>query len=74
MTKSTNSGYVYRTDGTRVPFNITAETPGRYYGLFGHNGLVKMHCVAHLDENLLPLQLDISEMQPLQPDLFGDNR
>ncbi len=73
MTKSTNSGFVYLTDGTRVYFKITAENPGLYYGLFAHNGLVKMHCVAHLDENLRPLRLDISEMLPLQPDLFGDN-
>ncbi len=69
MTKSTNSGYVYLTDGTRVFFRLVAEHPENYYNLFSHSGLVRMCCIAHLDENLKVTQLDVSEITPLQPNL-----
>lgn len=73
MTKSTNSGYAILTDGTRVYFKLVCPSPERFYGLFGHPGMVKIYCVAHLDENLKPTQLDVSEIMPLQIELFADS-
>lgn len=69
MTKSTNSGHIYLSDGNRVYYKLKAEKPSDYYGLFGHSGLVKVRCVAKMDENLRPTELEIFEMIPLQPNL-----
>ena len=69
MVKSTNSGHIYLSDGSRVHYTIKAERPTDYYGLFGHNGLVKIRCIAHMDENLRPTELEVFEMIPLQPSL-----
>ncbi len=72
MTKTTKGGFVYLNDGTRVSFHLVGEHPERFYSLFGHNGLVKMLCVANMDENLRPTSLDVYDIQRLQPDLFPE--
>jgi hypothetical protein len=66
MTKSTNSGHIYLSDGNRVHYRIKAERPSDFYGLFGHVGLVRVRCIAKMDENLRPTELEIFEMVPLQ--------
>lgn len=70
MVKSTNTGHIYLNNGSRVHFSIKAESPSDYYQIFSHRGLVKVRCVAHLDESLNPTHLDVLEMIPIQPDLF----
>jgi hypothetical protein len=73
MTKSTNTGYLYLADGSRVHFRIKSDNPSELYDLFAHRGLVRLRGVAHMDENLRPTELDVFEMIPLQPTLpFGD--
>ena len=69
MTKSTNSGHIYLSDGSRVHYKLKADKPSDYYGLFGHSGLVRVRCIAKMDENLRPTELEIFEMVPLQPSL-----
>lgn len=71
MTKSTNSGYMYLNDGSRVHFKLKGDNPSLYYGLFGHEGLVRVRCVAHVDDSFRPTELDVYEMIPLQLSLFG---
>lgn len=73
MTKSSNSGHIYLSDGNRVHYKIKADSPSTYYGLFGHSGLVKVRCVAKMDENLRPTELEIFEMVPLQSKLPFDD-
>ena len=70
MVKSTNTGHIYLNDGNRVHFSIKAKTPADYYQIFSHRGLVKVRCVAHMDESLNPTHLDVFEMIPIQPNLF----
>jgi hypothetical protein len=69
MTKSTNGGFVYLNDGTRVSFHVVCDQPEQYWHLFSHRGMVKMRAVAYMDENLKPTSLDVYEMIPMQPDL-----
>jgi hypothetical protein len=66
MTKSTNSGHIYLNDGSRVYFKLKTDSPGAYYNLFGHNGPVKVRCIAHMDESFRPTSLDVFEIIPLQ--------
>jgi hypothetical protein len=70
MTKSTNSGYIYLADGTRVYYKIKGEKPDRFYWLFSHGGPVKVRCVANLDDSLKPTSLDVFEMVAMQEPLF----
>ncbi len=70
MTKSSNSGHIYLSDGTRVHYKIKGERPERFYPLFSHGGNVRVKCVANLDDSLKPTRLDMYDMSLMQPTLF----
>ena len=70
LTKSTNRGYFFLTDGTRVSYEIKAENPEVLYPHFIYKGLVKVKAVVQLDENLKPTQIDIYDVQRLQQALY----
>ena len=72
MTKSTNSGHIYLQDGTRVHYRLVNEHPEQFYGVFQHSGPVKIRCIAQLDENLRPTNLEVREIVPLQRTLAFD--
>lgn len=69
LTKTTNRGFFNLKDGRRVSYVFAVENPEELYQYFLHKGPVEIECAAHLDENLLPTQLDIYSVTPLQPDL-----
>lgn len=72
LTKTTNRGSLYLNDGTRVPYRLSGDKPEDMYKFFIHKGAVKVRCVASLDENLKPTQIDISEIMPLQGSMFEE--
>ena len=72
LTKSTNSGWLLLTDGTRVFYNYKGDDKELIYELFGTcHGLVRVQCVAHMDKNLKIISLDVSKMERIQGSLFG---
>ncbi len=72
LTKSTNKGFLNLTDGTRVSYQFAIEKPENFYKYFIYNGLVKVRCIAHLDENLRVSSIDIYEVQEIQPSLLEE--
>ncbi len=70
MTKTSNSGFIHLSDGTRVYFKLAMDRPESVYPLFGHSGPLNIKCIAQLDENLKPVRLDVLEIVPLQKELF----
>lgn len=70
LTKTTNRGSFYLNDGTRVPYHLGGDNPENMYHHFIYKGQVKVRCVASLDENLKPVQIDIFDIVPLQPPLL----
>lgn len=70
LTKTTNKGFFVLNDGTRVSYKLSMERPENWYSHFIYNGLVRITCVAHMDENLKPIFLDIYDIEKLQFDLF----
>jgi len=71
LTKSTNSGYLYLVDGTRVFYEYVGSEPGRLHEIFAHDGPVKIQAVAHLDDSLRPSRIEISHIEKAQMELFG---
>jgi hypothetical protein len=73
LTKTTDSGYLYLNDGTRTFYRYVGDDPQRLHHLFGtYDGPVRVRCIAHMDENLKPVTLDVSDIERAQGDLFAD--
>lgn len=70
LTKTTNKGYFILNNGDRVTYQFAGEKPELLYKHFLHKGVVRVKCIAHLDENLKPTLLDISEVTTLQRSIF----
>jgi hypothetical protein len=71
LTKSTNSGYLYLTDGTRVFYKWGGENPAKLHQIFGtYDGPVRVFGVAHMDESLKVIEIDINDIEKLQGELF----
>ncbi len=71
LTKSTNSGYLYLTDGTRVFYEYAGDNPAKLHQIFGtYDGPVRIYAVAHMDENLRPVRLEITDIEKAQGELF----
>lgn len=66
LTKTTNRGRAYLSDGTMVGFKLCSENPTDLYQFFIHNGWVKVFCEAKLDENLKPVELDVFKIEIIQ--------
>lgn len=73
LTKSTNSGYAYLSDGSRVFYQYIAKNHEKLYKLFSYSGAVRAYCVAHMDENLKVSKLEIYNIEKTQSDLFDSN-
>jgi hypothetical protein len=72
LTKSTNSGWLYLVDGTRAFYRYQGTNSQELHQLFGtYDGLVRVRCVAHLDDTLKVVSLDVFEFERVQGDLFG---
>jgi hypothetical protein len=73
LTKSTEAGYVYLTDGTRVPYQWVGGHSGKLHQIFGtYEGVVRIYGVAHFDENLKPTRIEVSDIEKVQGHLFED--
>lgn len=73
LVKSTNAGWLWLSDGTRAYYRYTGDDPNKLHQLFGtYDGPVRVRCVAHLDENLKVVSLDVWDIQRAQGDLLAD--
>ena len=71
LTKSTNSGWLHLTDGTRVFYKYVGDDTQQFHKIFGtYDGLVRVQCIAKMDENLKVVSLDVLSMERAQKDLF----
>jgi hypothetical protein len=70
VTKTTNKGYLYLLDGTRVSYSYKGDMPVKLYTLIAHDGPIRIQCVAYLDENLKPASVDIYDLEKVQGELF----
>ncbi len=71
LTKTTESGFLNLTDGSRVFYEYVGDVPKRLHEIFGtYDGPVRVRAVAHMDENLKVQKLQISEIEIMQGDLF----
>jgi len=66
LTKSTNSGWMYLLDGTRLFYRWVGDNPAKLHLIFGtYDGPVRVYGVAHMDESLKVTQIDISDIEKL---------
>lgn len=70
LTKSTNNGRFILNNGDNVPFHLSMENPNDYYHFFSSKGFVKIKCVAHLDNSLKPIRLEVFDIIESQMELF----
>jgi hypothetical protein len=56
-------------NGERVGYRFKTAHPEKFYEYVLRRGLVRVKCVAHLDENLKPVHIDITDIEPLDPEL-----
>lgn len=70
--KGTNKGVFTLGNGERVTYKLAMQNPEYQYEKFIHKGLVKVECVAHLDENLKVNTIDVYSIEKVQTDL-GDS-
>ena len=71
--KSTNKGFFILSNGNRVAYKLVAEHPENLYEYFIYPGLVRVRCIAELDENLKPILLEIDDVEKVQMDIFDVN-
>ena len=72
FTKTTNSGWLWLSDGSRVFYNYVGDDPIRFLSMFSYNGPVKILCIAQMDANLKVNRVDASNIVRTQSDLFPD--
>lgn len=70
LNKERNGGSFRLQNGTRISYKLKSDHPEFLYGHILHKGLVKVKCIAHMDENLNPTRIDITDIQDMQPSLF----
>jgi hypothetical protein len=71
LTKSTDSGFLLLTDGTRVFYKWMGWNPRKLHRIFGtYDGPVQVYGVAHMDESLKVTQIDITDIEKVQGELF----
>jgi hypothetical protein len=74
LTKTTEAGFMYLTDGTRVSYQWVGPAAGKLHQIFGtYDGVVRVFGVAHLDENLKPTRIEVSDIEKVQGHLFDDS-
>jgi hypothetical protein len=67
--KGTNKGVFTLSNGERVTYKLAMPNPENQYEKFVYSGLVKVECVAHLDENLRVNSIDVYSIEKVQTDL-----
>jgi hypothetical protein len=73
LTKSTEAGFMYLTDGTRVSYQWVGEHAGKLHHIFGtYDGVVRVYGVVHLDENLKPTRIEVTDIERVQGQLFDE--
>lgn len=70
LTKSTNNGRFILINGDNVPFHLCMQKPEDYYHFFASKNLVRIKCIAYLDDSLKPTRLDIFDITESQLELF----
>lgn len=70
LTKSTNNGRFILINGDNVPFHLCMQKPEEYYHYFASKNLVRIKCIAHLDDSLKPSRLDVFDITESQLELF----
>lgn len=70
ITKSTNGGFLYLSDGSRVYYHYVGEDAHKLYNLFAYDGVVRIRCIAKMDENLKVIELEINDIDKTQNGLF----
>ena len=74
LSKSTNSGWLYLNDGSRVFYRYIGDNTHNLHATFGtYDGLLRIQCVAHMDENFKVSSIDVVAMERMQGELFSDN-
>ncbi len=71
LTKSTNSGYAYLSDGSRVFYTYVGDNPKKLHNLFSYPGPLEVSCEAQMDENLKVIRLEIYDLEKTTNDLFS---
>jgi hypothetical protein len=72
LTKSTDSGYLHLSDGSRVFYKFVRQVPSELRHIFGtYDGPVRVFASAQLDENLKVIELNVLEIERVQGELFG---
>lgn len=64
-----NRGSLRLPNGDRVGYRFKSDHPEKFYPHVLRKGLVRVKCIAHLDENLKPVHIDILDVVALDPDL-----
>jgi len=72
LVKSTDGGWLWLNDGTRAYYRYVGPDPASLHALFGtYDGPVLIHAVAHLDENLKIVSMDVQAVERGQGELFS---
>ena len=74
FTQSTNNGYLYLPDQTRVAYRYKGDFPEKICRIFGthYKQSVRIKCIAYMDENLKTTGVDVFDVKPIQAGLFPD--
>jgi hypothetical protein len=66
INKRNNSGIFVTESGRKIRYKITSDSENlpELYRKFAHLGLVRVDCIAKLDENLDVISIDISNIEP----------
>jgi len=67
LNKEWNGGSFRLQDGSRVSYKLKSDHPQTMYEHFVHKGLVRVNCVAHLDESLKPIRIEIRGIEDMEP-------
>ncbi|MEW6015129.1 MAG: hypothetical protein AB1690_07385, partial [Candidatus Zixiibacteriota bacterium] len=73
LTKTTNSGYAFLGDGSRIFYRYVGSDPLKLHNLFPYDGPLRVFCIAQMDENLKVNTLDILDLEKLQDSLFDSH-
>jgi hypothetical protein len=74
LTKSTNSGWLYLSNGKRVFYRFVGDNPLKLHNIFGtYDGPVNVFGQAHMDDKLEVVELTLLDIEKLQGELFPQN-
>lgn len=65
MRKTSKTGQIILWNGNKLPFRIR-DNEEKFYELFSYPSTVKIRCVANMDENLQPIDLEAYDIEKTQ--------